>query len=537
MFLRTESPWCDSHVPPIHIVRLSSAAAGFARYGRVAALPLAIALSACELFRDAGTSVDVRVEPADTTVFIGDVVEVRRLVARNGGAFIASAEGSWNRVDPPQGSGIQPATQTLSGWFDSVAYLGARALGTASHELRIGSVSDVVTVTVEARPIALVPPLFAGAMKTCAFDTNGDPWCWGDTRVLGQGRAIAGPVREWTAPRFAALEPEFDAFCALESNGTPWCWMARPLLRGDGLANDPGFSSPKQPSGGHQFVELQASGSTVCALKASGELWCWGDDSSGELGNPEPTEQCVTLGVEHACATVPTLAAGGRLFRSFAVGTGSFACATDAVTGSVWCFGNNVDNRLGGPSAETCQDSRGTVLPCSRTPLLVDSVVEASALTAGAAFACAIDGAGETWCWGHNGHGELGDGTGEDRTGPVRVAGSLAFASIVAGSQHACGLTADGIAYCWGDAREGQTGSAGQACLHGSQPRQCEPAPVAVAGGHRFVSLVAGRWHTCGMRADGAVYCWGGNLSGQLGSGSFDPVASHVPALVIGTAP
>lgn len=495
---------------------------------------LAAGLLACQAVTDHGTPVNVRLQPADTTVVLGEVVTVERLVSRDGGDFRPSSEGRWTRVDPaPPGPA---AASVFAGWFDAAVVLGAVGVGTARFENRVGTAVDTFTITVLAPRVSLVPPLYAGRTTTCAFDEAGDPWCWGATRMLGQRRAASGPVAEWTEPRFSQLSPRATSFCALDANGAAWCWMTDPPLRGDGMAGNPDYSSPRQPLGDHRFVAIDGNASLRCGLKVAGELWCWGDDAAGATGNPEPTEMCVTLGVSHACATVPTLAAQGRPFSTFAVGGTSFLCGAELGSGIVWCSGDNRFGQLGGPSEGQCEDSNGFSYPCSRVQLAVDSVVNATALAAGRFFACALDETGAAWCWGHNGYGELGDGTGADRVGPVRVAGGLTFTQLVAGGDHACALDAGGQAYCWGSAGMGETGTLGVPCQHGSVAITCEPAPAMVAGGHTFVSLAAGTWHTCGIRADGAVYCWGRNGSSMLGAETLNLAFSREPLLVVGTA-
>ncbi|MDP3775159.1 MAG: hypothetical protein Q8Q85_12930, partial [Gemmatimonadales bacterium] len=76
-----------------------------------------------------------------------------------------------------------------------------------------------------------------------------------------------------------------------------------------------------------------------------------------------------------------------------------------------------------------------------------------------------------------------------------------------------------GAAYCWGGNLSGQLGD-------GSTTQR--PTPGAVAGGITFASLTASGGHTCGVRSGGAGYCWGFNYSGQLGHGS----AAHHPTPV-----
>ena len=100
---------------------------------------------------------------------------------------------------------------------------------------------------------------------------------------------------------------------------------------------------------------------------------------------------------------------------------------------------------------------------------------------------------------------------------------AIRFTSVAAGSFHSCGLTASGAAYCWGFNSDGQLGD-------GSTISRL--LPTAVAGALTFSMLSASSFHTCGVALNGTAYCWGEDGWGQLGDGlnSF----SVVPVAVSG---
>ena len=101
-------------------------------------------------------------------------------------------------------------------------------------------------------------------------------------------------------------------------------------------------------------------------------------------------------------------------------------------------------------------------------------------------------------------------------------------ATIVGGDGHTCGLTAAGRAYCWGFNLSGQLGNGTSG---GS-----EQLPVAVQGGHIFEFIAAGGTFTCGLTPAGAAWCWGSNASGQLGigTGGADVTETATPVAVSG---
>jgi alpha-tubulin suppressor-like RCC1 family protein len=156
-----------------------------------------------------------------------------------------------------------------------------------------------------------------------------------------------------------------------------------------------------------------------------------------------------------------------------------------------------------------------TATPVPATATLVSPAgVTFTRLAVGKAHSCALDSGGTPYCWGWNNDGELGDGTFTDHRIPMPVGAGRAFNSLVAGYFHTCGLAPDGTAYCWGANGFGQLGT-GIDNFHDH-----ETTPVAVIGGLTFTSIVAGGNHTCALTVGGTAYCWGWNLSGELGDGT-----------------
>ena len=100
------------------------------------------------------------------------------------------------------------------------------------------------------------------------------------------------------------------------------------------------------------------------------------------------------------------------------------------------------------------------------------------------------------------------------RLAPVAVAGGHAFATLVADEFHNCGITTAGQALCWGSNFTGQVGD-------GTADDRF--SPTAISGGLAFTSLAGGRYHTCGVISSGAAYCWGNNAYGEIGIGPPAP--------------
>ncbi len=137
-------------------------------------------------------------------------------------------------------------------------------------------------------------------------------------------------------------------------------------------------------------------------------------------------------------------------------------------------------------------------------------------ITGGTAHACAIFDDSLVRCWGSNAYGQLGDGTRTDYTYPSPVAGLTDVVELAAGDSHTCALIADGTIKCWGDNSQGQLG-------RGSfQPSMVPVAVSTIGNGTAMpaIAIAAGGMHTCAVLADGTVTCWGDNDQYQLGDGT-----------------
>jgi alpha-tubulin suppressor-like RCC1 family protein len=147
------------------------------------------------------------------------------------------------------------------------------------------------------------------------------------------------------------------------------------------------------------------------------------------------------------------------------------------------------------------------------TPAAVSGGHAFATLTAGSNHTCGVTTSGQGYCWGADGGGQLGSGSGGFyQSTPLAVSGGLTFAALTVGDGHTCGLTTSGQAFCWGSGEQGQLGN-GTTALS-------QLTPTAVSSGLTFSALTAGHWHTCGVTTSGKAYCWGSNYSGELGVGT-----------------
>ncbi len=157
-------------------------------------------------------------------------------------------------------------------------------------------------------------------------------------------------------------------------------------------------------------------------------------------------------------------------------------------------------------------------------------------IVAGGAHTCALGGGAKAvvWCWGKNDKGQLGLGTvtnAEPFPGRVEALGTD-VRRIVAGRDHTCAIKSDGSLWCWGDNGSGQLGSGTIGSI--------SPTPMRVPGidglDRLGATLAAGGAHTCAARSDGILRCWGDNTFGQLGGGAEGPPTT-TPLLVVNVPP
>jgi alpha-tubulin suppressor-like RCC1 family protein len=244
-------------------------------------------------------------------------------------------------------------------------------------------------------------------------------------------------------------------------------------LFGDG---DDGATTPAGPT--LELVPLPSAASALaacapdwsdaghaCALLATGDLYCWGSNLSGESG----VDTAPLLNV--STPTQVTIPGAGKIVS---VATGAtFTCATDGSkgTGQVYCWGSNDYGQLGdgGYSGE------GNAVPTAVQGIMNNgATVAAAGLTAGDTHACAWLADGTAMCWGCNDYGQLGTGKYDDepQATPVVTGGKL-VASMSASTDHTCALYTDGTISCWGSSYYGQVGNGKNASF---------PTPTPVPG-------------------------------------------------------
>lgn len=201
---------------------------------------------------------------------------------------------------------------------------------------------------------------------------------------------------------------------------------------------------PVPVAGGQTFVTLSASDRHTCGLTTSGAAYCWGHNNSGQLGDGTTTDR-----------STPTAVLGGLSFASLDSGMGTDNPVTCGVTtaGEGYCWGSNERGGIG-------DGLTGGTFSTPEPVLLSDPL---ASISAGVLTTCALTTDGIAFCWGFNGNGQLGNGETSGPTAgepfPAQVLGGLTFSYLKTWWKRTCGITTGGEAYCWGDNQGGQLGN------------------------------------------------------------------------------
>jgi alpha-tubulin suppressor-like RCC1 family protein len=295
----------------------------------------------------------------------------------------------------------------------------------------------------------------------------------------------------------AAIAGGYEHTCALKG-GQVYCWGYNDYGQlGDGTTTD--RTTPTLVANGamgNSGVTAVAAGwHHICALKG-GQVYCWGWNGYGGLGDVTNTNR-----------TTPTLVADGAMVNSGVTAIAAGGHHTCAIkSGALYCWGHNAHGQLGD----------GTTTDRNTPVAVTDMGSGATAVAADGWHTCAIK-SGALYCWGQNNYGQLGNGTTSSSSTPVAVTNmGSGVTAVAAGEGHTCAIKS-GALYCWGRNNYGQLGaSSSQTCSSYS----CSTTPLAVTNMGSGVTAVAADWeHTCAIKS-GALYCWGWNGYGQLGDGT-----------------
>ena len=320
------------------------------------------------------------------------------------------------------------------------------------------------TLTTQRVPIEVswlgsdVTAISAGGYHTCALTSAGEVKCWGrnSSGQLGDASTVSKQVPtdvNTLGSGVTAISAGESHTCAITALGGAMCWGNN---SGGRLGDNSTINKhvPTPVSGlSTGVVEISAGVNHTCARTSTGEVFCWGFNGNGKVGE----------GMTGSITMVPTQVHGlDAGVTAISAGPGHTCAITS--TGGVMCWGGNGYGQLGDGST----NEKNVPTPVSGLGTAVTKIA------AGDSHTCAVTVAGGVLCWGRGAFGQLGNNLGTDSLVPTPVTGlDTGVIAISSDDNHTCALTTGVEAMCWGANLYGQIGD------HTTSQRM---APVNVLG-------------------------------------------------------
>ena len=303
-------------------------------------------------------------------------------------------------------------------------------------------------------------------------------------------RAILAAAGRSLVALLCVVVGAFDAGCGGSSRRTSGSPDLRPALA-------PAVRAGSRPPA--SIATIASGGFAGYALLTNGQVWAWGDDLEGQIGDGGAWNLSTTPVEVPGLSGIVSIAAGAN--TAYALQSG----------GAVWAWGDNAQDELGAAAYSRRQEPQRVRVP--------GGVV---AIAAGGWSAYALTRAGTVWAWGDDALGQLGTAGPLPRGIPDRVRNLSGVIALAAGEGDGYALRRDGTVWAWGDGSLGQLGP--QRCrapqFSERDDRWCHPVgvPVEIHGLVGVTSIAAGADTAYALRRDGSVWAWGDDSFGALGS-------------------
>lgn len=393
-------------------------------------------ISGCGIALDSGTSYTTAAITADCAVSVNFAAR-NRIAA--GGYSSCTILGDGNAKCWGQNSSGQ---------------LGVAAFSLTAHGDEAGE-GPVTNTTIDLPDVTLtIDSLSIGTQHACAILNDKNLYCWGEGQNGQTGLGINTDVSSMTKVDLSdAAVAEVSAggqlTCARLANNTVKCWGRNSSGElGLGTA-DAGQNTPTTAVNftGVDLARITTGAAHACALLANNTVMCWGDNSSGQLGDSDGgNDSNVPSSVTLPGGTVRDIDSGNL-----------FSCVI--IDSNVYCWGENGSGQLGN------NDGTNTDLDVLTAALDIDGSTPKK-LALGGEHACVLTTVGTVYCWGESDAGQTGQNDTTDDLAPLIVDfGAYTVTDISAGNDHTCvALLPDNAGdterpiRCWGEGGVGQLG-------------------------------------------------------------------------------
>ena len=338
----------------------------------------------------------------------------------------------------------------------------------------------------------------AGKYHSTALNSEGEIWSWGDNAdyQLGDNNSTIDssiPVQESFAnTNWASVSAGRYHTVALNKDGEIWSWGKNDYGQLGNSSND-NSGIPVQESTTGTWSKVVAGEYHSAAFKSDNSLYLWGANDLGQLGVGTSIDS--TSPIQESTQSTSWLSISGGY--GFAIGLQQ--------DGTYWAWGTNDYGQYGNGSASGS----------SLTPIQEDSSSTTwQSISAGLNHTVAIKSDNTLWSWGENSDGQLGDGTTTGSSIPVQeITGSTLWSSVSTHYNHTAAIRTDGTLWLWGKNDYGQLADA-----DGSEDDSSIPTQEASASTN-WESVSTGAYHTVAIK-DGEIWSWGRNNDGQIGDGT-----------------
>jgi alpha-tubulin suppressor-like RCC1 family protein len=398
------------------------------------------------------------------------------------------------------------ASRAVAGFVFSLTVLGALVI---SPMIASAAMTGVTFSTVHA-----------GQSTNCALSSTGTLYCWG---ANDYGQLLDGTTNDAVTPEALDLTSTLNGAsivgfangsgttCVLATGSKVFCWG----YGGQGELGDGSFTLTDTPTQvtftglTGNITQIAGTGSTsFCVLTSTSQIWCWGGNVYGSLGNGTNTNSDVPVAVNRtgvlASRTLTTLSGSANTY-----------CVLDGL-GLAYCWGDGLDGALGNGS----QSIATTPVAVDTSGALSGKTLVAIAPTSN--HTCALDSSHQLYCWGTNNYGTngLGDPDGlsnpsSAHLSPVHVSSmsSVNLTSVTSSGTESCAKSSSGALYCWG----GQPIGDGYTINDALSPVQINGGTLA---GKSVAQVSSGDYNTCAVDSDGSLYCWGIDDNNEIGDNS-----------------